>query len=168
MYNCLMDLRTTQNLALSLMAEHGLTNWGFRFDTSRRRFGRCVYGSRQRITLSKHMVLVNDEPAVRNVILHEIAHALLPYEVKHGPEWVAKARSIGCDGIECYDGIGAAHTVVRPIARVIGTCPNCGKTHRRTYIPHTRLPACKTCCVRFAGGRFDSRFTLVYTMNRAA
>ena len=65
-------------LAEELMREHRVPReWSFGFDRSKVRFGKCDY-RRKRISLSSHLVDLNDEYSVRDTILHEIAHALAP------------------------------------------------------------------------------------------
>ena len=71
-----MELEAARRLALGLMREHRVPgDWLFEFDRSKVRFGRCHYG-RKEISLSRHLVELNDEAEVRDTILHEIAHAL--------------------------------------------------------------------------------------------
>ncbi|HYO07513.1 MAG TPA: SprT-like domain-containing protein, partial [Tepidisphaeraceae bacterium] len=80
-----MNLYAARLLTRSLMNQHGLSDWRFDFDHARRRFGSCR--PRQKlITLSRHLVFLNEEPEVRDTILHEIAHALTPGD-GHGRRW---------------------------------------------------------------------------------
>lgn len=74
-----MDLPTAGQLAQTLMAEHGLTaaGWTFRFNQRKRALGLCNFTAR-RVELSAPFTVRNDEPEVRDVLLHEIAHALTP------------------------------------------------------------------------------------------
>lgn len=46
-------------------------------------------------------------------------------------------------------------------AGVQATCPRCGTVYRRTRRPK-RATACAPCCRRYARGRFDDRFRLLY------
>ena len=94
-----MNLPQAENLACSLIAEHGLfgQGWSFRFDRSLTRLGLCSHRKRT-ISLGQHATLANDEIAVRNTILHEIAHALVGPNEGHGPIWKAKCLEIGGDG----------------------------------------------------------------------
>lgn len=41
-----------------------------------------------------------------DIILHEVAHALLPADVDHGPQWVEKHRALGGSGdpVPEFDG----------------------------------------------------------------
>jgi SprT protein len=159
-----MNTDDAKAMALSLMAKHGLKNfatysattnswggelWCFKFTNAKRRFGGCNTTTRT-ITLSKPLVELNDERHVRNTILHEIAHALAPKEVWHGPAWKRIALSIGCTGARLY-----GEDVIRPPAKWIGTCPN-GHTTRR----HRRLnQSCGRC-----NSKYDGRFRFVWTL----
>jgi predicted SprT family Zn-dependent metalloprotease len=136
-----MELEQAQKLAEHLMKLHKLpSTWSFAFDRSKVRFGKCNYGKRE-ISLSRHLVQLNDEKEVRETILHEIAHALAPRGAGHGPAWKSVARSIGCSGQRCY-----GQEVRRPKPRHKATCPSCKRViyrHRRTRI------ACGECAPVF-------------------
>lgn len=99
-----MNQETAERLALRLMKKHGLLEkgWTFGFDRAIKRLGCCHYKTKK-ITLSRHMVAVADVALVEQVILHEIAHALLPAYVKHSERWLIKARSIGYTGKRTFD-----------------------------------------------------------------
>jgi SprT protein len=144
-----MNLNDARKLARQLMQEHGVpAEWTFQFDRSKVRFGKCNYG-RKEISLSRYLVELNDEPEVRETILHEIAHALLPRGAGHGPKWRALAGSIGCQAKRCY-----GEEVTRPTPKYKGTCPKCRRVihrHRRTVV------ACGRC-----SPVFDRRFVFVW------
>jgi predicted SprT family Zn-dependent metalloprotease len=144
-----MTLKDAEKLALDLMERHKVPrSWSFKFDSSKVRFGKCDYRKKQ-ISLSRHLVELNSERAVRDTILHEIAHALAPRRCGHGPAWRAVARAIGCNAKSCY-----GEEVVRPKPKYKGICPSC-KTivyrHRRVAI------ACARCTPVF-----DSKFAFVW------
>lgn len=154
-----MDLHAAEDMAISLMKQHKLTDdgyspshgWVFQFDRSKRRFGCCHY-TRRIISLSKELTLLNDEEKVRDTILHEIAHALAPKGAGHGPVWRAMAKAIGCNGMRCYGS-----EVTTPKGKWKAVCTTCGQTayyHRR---PRNQR-ACGKCCRVYANGRWDSRF----------
>jgi hypothetical protein len=86
----------------SLMNQHGLDGWGFKFNNRKACAGVCKYGLKM-IELSK-VYITSDKTTkemIRNTILHEIAHALSGHKAGHGPVWKAKAIAIGCDGKRC-------------------------------------------------------------------
>ena len=82
------------NQARSLMDEHGLEDWTFRFSSARSRLGECR--EREKLIRIGICHAVNAEPReVRDTILHEIAHALAGAKAGHGPVWKAVAARIG-------------------------------------------------------------------------
>jgi len=156
-----MELEAAAALARRYLEEHELRDWSFEFDRARSRFGLCSH-HRRTISLSRHLTRLNDEPHVRDTILHEIAHAKAGYRAAHGPKWREIARSIGCRPKACYD-----HRAVKvPPRPWLATCPNCADTiarHRR----FDRTVACAKCCRRYADNRFDKRFVFVWRRNTA-
>lgn len=100
-----MDFLHTKTLALKLMEQHGLLDqgWTFNFDRAKSRLGQCNYSAKQ-ITVSKYMSAYANEETLTQVLLHEIAHALLPIygpngkKIGHGLIWKQKAASIGYTG----------------------------------------------------------------------
>lgn len=111
-----MNLIQAERMARKLMLDHGLYGWNFKWDNAARRFGQCNY-STATISMSRKLTVQRTEDAVRNTILHEIAHALTP-GAGHGPRWRAKALAIGCNGKRCSDD----PVEVKP--NWIGKCPN--------------------------------------------
>ena len=95
------DLDEVKSEARALMDAHGLTDWRFEFDQSKRIYGRCWYG-RRTVSLSAPLCARNPLSQAIETILHEIAHAHAGHAAGHGPTWVAAARRIGCSGQRCY------------------------------------------------------------------
>lgn len=148
-----MKLIDAQTMAAELMAEHGLTEkgWRFNWDKAVRRFGACHYGLKQ-ITLSRALTELNDEAVIRNTILHEIAHAIAGNAAGHGYLWKAHAIRIGCNGERCYSS-----DVVEPEPKYTGECSNCGrviKKHRRARL------ACGQCCKKFNNNRWSEEYII--------
>jgi len=95
-----MELTAARDLALTLMAEHGISDtWTFAFDNATRRMGLCNY-RKHTISVSRHFAEHASEAQVRDTILHEIAHALTP-GAKHGPGWKVVALRIGATPKAC-------------------------------------------------------------------
>jgi len=128
-------------LARSLMAEHGLSAWSFRFDHARRRFGSCRYGQRV-ITLSRPLTLLNNAEQVRDTILHEIAHALSPGD-GHGLAWKAACHRIGARPVRCYTE-QAVRSPARAPARYRMGCKQCDWWIERRRRPDRRY-LCRRC-----------------------
>lgn len=94
-----MKLEAAEKLALKLMKKHGLLTkgWTFKFDNATSRLGNTNF-TQMHISISKYMVGAATAAFVEQVILHEIAHALLPVSAKHGHTWKAFAASLGYTG----------------------------------------------------------------------
>jgi predicted SprT family Zn-dependent metalloprotease len=136
-----MKLDHAQQLALSLMREHGLLpRWSFAFDRAERRFGSCNERKR-RITLSAALVRLNSENEVRDTILHEIAHALVGVRAGHGLKWRRTASLIGCNARSCY-----GEEVCQPPTKFVGRCPTCGFELHRS---RRRRVSCGRCDRKF-------------------
>jgi len=83
--------------ASSLLREHGLNDWRFKFDYSTRRAGCCNYRD-QTISISFELARNGTDDEITDTLLHEIAHALVGKKHNHDAIWKAKARAIGCSG----------------------------------------------------------------------
>ena len=153
-----MDLYRAQQLAVELMTKHDLITqgWRFQFDTAKRRFGCCNYTYKQ-ITLSKALVLVNDEARVKNTILHEIAHAIVGRGHGHDWVWRQKAIQIGCDGKRCY----SSNNTTTPESKYIAVCSTCGHIHKKHRLTTHKITACGLCCK----GTFQARYILKFELN---
>lgn len=124
-----MELKAAETLAKALMAKHGLTDWSFKWTNSKRQFGVCHEGGWRGnyIGLSKPITLLNNEHEVNNVILHEIAHALVGNKHGHDKVWKAMCIKIGARPERCY----STKDVTQPKMRYVAICGNCGITHQR-------------------------------------
>jgi predicted SprT family Zn-dependent metalloprotease len=136
-----MNLHLARIQARTLMQQHGLADWMFRFDHARRRFGSCRYG-RKIITLSKHLTFLNAEEQVRDTILHEIAHALTPGN-GHGRKWKATCIRIGAQPTRCYSD-HEVQSPSRPAARYQIGCQTCGWWQDRRRLTPSRY-VCRRC-----------------------
>jgi predicted SprT family Zn-dependent metalloprotease len=115
--------------ARGLMDQHGLQHWEVGFSRGKNVFGETRIMQRK-IVISKSHITLNKWPEVQEVILHEIAHALVEEKygntVKaHGPEWKAMAHSIGAQQLSAR-----MKGAVTPEARYRGVC-KCGIPHAR-------------------------------------
>lgn len=138
-YAVCVDFNDAAQLAHDLMRQHRLKKWSFRYNRGKRTLGLCNYTSK-RIELSRYFVARNDEPAVRDTLLHEIAHALAGEKAGHGPKWRAVCKRIGAIP-ERLD-----RTAVMPKGHWVATCPGCGVVHRRFRKPLLgRTYMCKAC-----------------------
>ena len=150
-----MERQDAEDLAVALMAQWGLDGWHFEFDHAVRRFGHCRFEART-ITLSRHLVALNDVDLVRDTILHEIAHALAGPRHGHDAVWRRTAVRVGARPDRTF-----GDEVASPPARWVGTCPGCGnRLERHRLLRRTRQLACASC----GRGRWHREF--VYRWER--
>jgi predicted SprT family Zn-dependent metalloprotease len=129
-----------QSLALSLLRHHGLNDWTFTWNRRKRSLGLCRYHEKT-IQLSVYFVRDNGIEAVRETILHEIAHALAGQPAGHGPAWKAVCRKIGCLPVRCDNG-----SAIMPFGRWRAECPACGKQYSRHRRPQRKAQYwCRNC-----------------------
>lgn len=141
-------------LAQCLMREHQLQDWSFGFNRAKRQLGICLYGER-RIELSVHFVRANDEAAVRDTILHEIAHALAGPRAGHGRTWKAVCARIGAQPQR------TDRHAQMPRGLWQATCGHCGQVHHRHRRPaRGRTYICRSC------GPLDGKLQFVHALRR--
>lgn len=105
-YTFLDNTRAADNkiaVIRGLMLRHGLHEWQFVIDNAQSRAGACNY-DKKTLTFSKYLLLNVEitEEQVSNIVLHEIAHALVGPDHLHDDVWRNKALSIGCDGMKFH------------------------------------------------------------------
>lgn len=150
-----MELSRAKQLAVELMDKHKLLDlgWHFMFDNAKRRLGCCKYRYKL-ITLSKPIVLVNDERIIINTILHEIAHALVGAGHGHDEVWRRKAIEIGCNGNRCCsDNVNVE-------GKYVAVCDGCNTRH---YIHRAKKR--NVSCGKCSGGRYNEKFKLIFRLN---
>jgi predicted SprT family Zn-dependent metalloprotease len=151
-----LHLKTLATFADQKLKEFGLheQGWRFQFDRARTRFGCCRFDARL-ITVSRALALANSEVECRDTVLHEIAHAIAGKEAGHGPAWKQACRLSGATPVRCYN----SDAVKQPDPAYWAECPHCD--HRVGYFKKpVTIRACRHCCVKYSGGRYDERFRL--------
>lgn len=73
--------------------------WDFDFMNARSSIGRCDYRNKL-IMYSTHWAEVNTDESVWDTALHEMAHALHPFD-GHGPKWKRTFIALGGNGKRC-------------------------------------------------------------------
>ena len=131
-----------EQLATELLQANGLIQYSFGFDRAVRRAGQCDFSNR-RITLSKHFIENSTLDSIHQVLLHEIAHALVGQDVGHGKAWKQRAGLLGYRH-EKLDGAAIA----KNSAKYLGLCA-VGHRHYRMRRP-TRALSCQLCNPSFS------------------
>lgn len=130
-----LSLQLLRNRAEELMQLHGLVGWGFAFDRAKTRAGLCDY-TRRRISVSSHYASQSSLDDFEQVMLHEIAHALVGKSGGHGLAWRKRATELGYRH-QRIDG----RALAMQSAPWLGRCPS-GHEHFRY-----RRPASPTSCL---------------------
>lgn len=87
-----MEIREIEDFARCNLDYYGLPLWVFKFNKSKVNVGLCDY-EKKTIFYSKYYL---DRPTIeiQHTILHEIAHALTPFD-KHGRKWALACEYLG-------------------------------------------------------------------------
>lgn len=142
-----VSLTELEQYANALLREHNLHDWTFGYDRATRRAGQCDY-TRRRITVSRRLMQLYSPHEARDVVIHEVAHALAGKEAGHGPVWREVALRLG----------GTARARISPQAprlpaRWKGVC-QCGITFERMRRPAPNI-VCRACVNAGAQGRIS-------------
>lgn len=144
-----MDINKAQTLARKVMDDANLHHIPFRLDGGKRRLGATkFYGFKggpfmvKEITLSRHYAALLREDEVREVMIHECAHAIAGHEENHGPKFRTVVRSLG------GTATGPCMTPsAKPESAWIGTCSK-GHTTEMYRAPQV-VRSCGKCSPRF-------------------
>lgn len=127
--------------ARELMDAHGLADWALQVDRARRRAG-ITRATKKEISLSRAFLELYSREQVRQLALHEIAHALAGPGHGHGAHWRDICLAIGGDGRTLTDPEAPT-----PAGLWEGVCPNGHEAtrHRRP----SRPASCAACWPSF-------------------
>jgi len=141
----------TIDVAHRLFEKHELVNFSFGFDRAVRRAGQCDFRAR-RITISKHLVANCSLDEIEQVILHEIAHALVGKDAGHSKIWRDKAKAIGYR----FEKVNWQQ-MAASVSGYLGTCPG-GHDHFRIR-KQSGPRSCRSCA-----GTFDPRHLITWRL----
>lgn len=137
-----LPIRDARGIAHQMMREHLPETWSFSFDNAKRRAGACNFTTRV-ISVSKYFVAQADEDDLRQVLLHEIAHALVGPGVGHGTAWKVMARKLGYTGKRTLE-----KQFAESYAAWVGRCPTGHAFHR--FKKPTHVSSCTACAPTFS------------------
>jgi len=86
-------LKQVEAQAKELIQQH-VPDFKFAWMNKKKTYGTCNY-TLQTISISKHLALHGSDEAIKDVILHEIAHALVGRGHRHDYVWKRACREIG-------------------------------------------------------------------------
>lgn len=161
-----MTINEVLELANSIKKKfHELNNWDITFNNRKKSFGCCSYGDRE-IQLSKYLIGYMSEYAIKNTIIHEIAHALTP---NHGHDYVWRRKFIELggngkrvSGSENFEnGLNGEIAFLKNTAKYTLTCPVCGYAF---YV--NRKPKYECSCGKHGEKTYNPKYKLVLSENR--
>lgn len=117
-----------QELAIRLLADHGLNEWSFAINRCKRQMGCCRFDTKV-IELSWHFVERNTSDLIRETLLHEIAHALVGPGHGHDAVWKAMCLRVGAKPERL------SNEPDMPQGRWQATCYGCGRRHHKHRRP---------------------------------
>jgi predicted SprT family Zn-dependent metalloprotease len=117
-----------RQLALQLLVTHGLSDWSFAFNRSKRQMGCCRFDPKV-IVLSHHFVERNSPDLIRDTLLHEIAHALVGAGHGHDAVWKAMCLRVGAKPERL------SNEPDMPQGRWQAICDGCGMRHHKHRRP---------------------------------
>ena len=136
-----MKFTEARRLAERTIRTNNLGNrWNFEYNKALTTLGQCDYDNHL-ITLSRYYVFLNDEELIKDVILHEIAHALAPPKDVHSKVWENIFRGIGGSG--CIRYPHARHPPEKFLGHCIGSKVWTGCA--ATFKVHRRFETCSSC-----------------------
>ncbi|HZK05084.1 MAG TPA: SprT-like domain-containing protein [Actinomycetaceae bacterium] len=145
-----MNLHDVEKLARAELKAAGLDGtWRIAWDNARRRAGNTRYLDHT-ISFSMPLMSLYEPDVVREVILHEIAHAIVGPHHGHDAVWAATARRLGSTGRTSLPG-----TLPKPPATWVGHCPNGHKFER--YRRPSNSASCSRC-----NATYDERYVIAW------
>ncbi len=96
-------LRLVEFWVIARIRRHRLKGWTYKLNESVNHFGYCDSKTKE-IFLSRHFVLHGEDDDIKDLILHEIAHAIVGCEHGHDQVWKACAAKIGCRNVSSVVG----------------------------------------------------------------
>lgn len=138
-------IQSITNLFEKLKSEHNeLKEWEIKLsDKLKTTAGRCCY-TQKRIDLSSSCVNVCSEDQYRDILLHEVAHALAGKNTHHGPQWKFMAKKIGCSGERCHQII-----FTKPKYQIKCSNSKCNVQFERHVLRLKLTHVCKKCKSKF-------------------
>lgn len=143
-----MEINDAQTMARNLMDSHGFSHMKFGFNRRKVALGVCRFLNKKPVSIELSSVWVPylSEDEVKDVILHEIAHAIAGFDAKHGVDWRMVARRIGANPTRTAEGVPNEVTKrVNSIhAKYVAKCEKCAnmvhfnrmteRWRRRSYV----------------------------------
>ncbi len=124
-----------KNFAQYKLKETGLLQKGWKFvwdNKAVRRYGQCRYNKKE-IGVTKKLVAINKISESEDVVLHELAHALVGRGHGHDDTWKIMCRKVGARPERCYKPSHQGGNVNQIKHKYILVHKDTGKVYKRYY-----------------------------------
>ena len=131
----LIKLHKIKEFALEEMDKWGLTEqgWSFVWDIKAvRRYGQCRY-SKKEIGVTKKLANINTIEESKDVVLHEVAHAMTGRGHGHDNVWKRWCRKVGATPERCYRSEINGGTVKTLKGKYVLVNKNTGEIYKTYY-----------------------------------
>lgn len=150
-----MNINDIEKLTKEKLTEYNLNTWHVVIGNGRRLYGCCRY-SKKEIWLSLQFINSATDEQILDVILHEIAHALVGLGIGHGKRWKVEAKKLGAIPKSIVKGINIDMAW-------IATCSKCGKIfNRMKRTKQGKIYLCNKCHVELKYKRNDKFINKAY------
>ena len=152
----LIKLHEIRTWAIEQMEEWGLIDesWSFVWDIRAvRRYGQCRYGSKE-IGVTKKLASINTIEETKDVVLHEIAHALAGSGHGHDYVWKGWCRKVGARPERCYKAERNGGTVKTLKGKYVLVNKRTGEIYKTYY----RRPKRMDWSTRWISGKKSNTF----------
>ncbi len=129
--------------ARQVLRQEQLHDWHVKWDQAKRRAGACHYQNKT-LSFSQYLFATLPMQTMKEVVLHEVAHALAGPGHGHNQVWKAHAIRLGAP-----PEARLPSTVPQPPAPWVGTCQYCGN-QRKLYSSPRRVSSCGNCSTTFS------------------
>jgi len=158
-----MTIHQAISLAQNLLNDYTeLKHWSVSTNKRKRAFGVCNY-THQKIELSEFLIPHMTDEAIKDTIIHEIAHALTRGH-NHDYVWRRKCIELGGNGHrvggdEKYKNASESRQIIEKSAKYTLTCPVCGDSHGQ----HRKSKRSSSCgkCSRY----YNEKYKFIVTQN---
>jgi len=142
-------------LANALLNIHGLSNWTIKWDRSKNRAGQTRHWCTT-ISLSAPLMSVWTTDKARELILHEIAHALSGEGNGHNDVWRKNCRMLGIKPSRCWTPTADSPHIS---AKYIGHCSK-GHVHYRNRITKKAHRVSCAMCAPYFNAAYKIKWSL--------
>ena len=116
------------------------------------------------IILSKPVLENLPENAFMSTLCHEMIHAWIDLVLKvdeaHGPNFHKRMAEINSSQADFQVTVRHSFPISKKVPKWVATCPSCEINFRYRRI--VKGAACRRCCNKFFGGKWDAKCLLVY------